>query len=267
MALPRDPSIEPRDLRDRVAVVTGASRGIGFAIAQALAKRGVRLALVGRDARSIEAVANELGDLVLPLAVDITDPAAVRDGFAQAVDRFGRLDILVNNAGMASLHRIENSTDRDLEHQVATNFLGLVYCCREAIPHLRAAGGGDIVNVSSTSVANPYPYLSIYAATKAAVETFSLALRRELRADGTRVIVVRLGPSWTNFNAAWDPDVSARAFKEWIDGGFPGWDGSMDPAITGETVAAALAYPSQAGVDFVEINPTAKAPMAPPVRS
>ncbi len=267
MAIERDPSLEPRDLAGKVAVVTGASRGIGLAIARSLASRRVRLAVLARDRTRIESVSAEMGSDCLGLAADISDPAAVSEAFARVIDRYGRLDMLINNAGMAALHRIEDGRDDEVQEQVATNFLGLVYCCRAAIPHLRAAGGGDIVNVSSTSVANPYPYLSIYAATKAAVETFSLALRREVRADGTRVIVVRLGPSWTNFNTAWDPEVSARAFKEWIEGGFPGWDGSMDPAIAGETVAGALLYPAQAGVDFIEINPTAKAPTVPPVRS
>ena len=108
---------------------------------------------------------------------------------------------------------------------------------------------------------DPYPYLSIYAATKAAVEMFSVALRREIKQDGTRVIVLRLGPSWTTFNERWDPDTADRAFKAWDEGGYAGWDGSMDPLIVGEAIAQALAYPPQAGMDFFEINPTAKAPI------
>ena len=120
--------------------------------------------------------------------------------------------------------------------------------------------------MSSSSVAAPYPYLSIYAATKAAVEMFSVALRREVKADGTRVMVLRLGPSWTQFNEGWKADIADKAFQAWHDGGYPGWDGSMDPAIAGESIARALELPAMAGMDFFEIAPTAKAPTEPEQR-
>ncbi len=266
MARERNPSTETRSLAGKAAIVTGASRGIGFAIARALAGRGVRVALFARSLERAERAADKLGDGSFAVEADVTDPRAVRTGFEHALGHLGGLDILVNNAGIAGLAKIEDATDDDLQREVGTNFLGMVYCSRQALPLLRAAGGGDIVNISSTSVGDPYPYLSIYAATKAAVEMFSVALRREARADGTRVTVMRLGPSWTTFNEGWDAKTAEQAFKAWADGGYPGWDGSMDPKIAGESVVQALCYPEQAGIDFFEINPTADAPTEPGTR-
>jgi short-subunit dehydrogenase len=140
-----------------------------------------------------------------------------------------------------------------------------VYCTREAIPRLREAGGGDIVNISSMSVKDPFPYLSMYASTKAAVETFSVAVRREVKRDGTRVIVLRCGNTWTGFGEAWDAEIVAKAYQAWVAGGYAGWDGCLDPHVVGEAVAHALASPAQACIEVLELGPTIHAPSEPPV--
>ncbi len=261
-----DPSIRSTSLAGKVAVVTGASRGIGLSIARALAAREVRLALLARDVERLRDVVREAGDGALPLAADISDPHAVRAAFERVHAHFGRLDILVNNAGVARPHRVEDATDAELQSQVATNFLGMVYCTRAAVPLLRQAGGGDIVNISSDSVKDPFPYLSIYAATKAAVEMFSVALRREVQKDGTRVILLRCGPTWTMFHAGWDPAVAQQAFQTWADEGYVGRGGCLDPDVVGETVAQAVAYPAQVCPEILEIGPTAHAPVEPVIR-
>jgi meso-butanediol dehydrogenase/(S,S)-butanediol dehydrogenase/diacetyl reductase len=260
-----DPSGQAQSLAGKVAIVTGASRGIGLATATSLAARGVRVAMLARNGSRLGQAATALGDAALPVPADISDPDAVRAAFARVNDQFGRLDILVNNAGMAGLHRVEDATDADLRAQVATNFLGVVYCTREAIPKLREAGGGDIVNISSVSVQDPYPYLSMYAATKAAVETFSVAVRREVKRDGTRVIVLRCGNTWTGFGEAWDAETLARAYQAWVAGGYAGPDGCLDPHVIGEAVAHTVASPVQACVEILEIGPTIHAPSEPPV--
>ncbi len=261
-----DPSIRPTSLAGKVAVVTGASRGIGLSIARALAARDVRVALLARDAERLDQAAHELGDHTLPLAADISEPQAVHTAFERVQARFGRLDILVNNAGVARPHRVEDASDAELHAQVATNFLGMVYCARAAIPLLRQAGGGDIVNISSDSVKYPFPYLSVYAATKAAVEMFSVALRREVQKDGTRVILLRCGPTWTMFHAAWDPEVAQQAFQTWAAEGYIGRGGCLDPDVVGETVAQAVGYPAQVCPEILEIGPTAHAPVEPVIR-
>jgi NADP-dependent 3-hydroxy acid dehydrogenase YdfG len=257
------PSLAPRALGGKVAAVTGASRGIGLATAHALAARGMRIAMLARDRETLHAAAAPLGDAAVALAVDVADPGAVQAAFADIDRRLGRLDVLVNNAGTAVLGRIEEVSDADLQAQVATNLLGLVYCMRAAIPRLRAAGGGDIVNVSSTSVTDPYPYLTVYSATKAAVETLSRSVRRETSADGTRVIVLRCGPAWTSFGERWDPETTRRALEVWAQKGYAGLAGAMDPRVVGETIAQAVASPAQASVELLEIAPTIHAPGGP----
>jgi meso-butanediol dehydrogenase/(S,S)-butanediol dehydrogenase/diacetyl reductase len=260
-----DSSRRPQSLAGKVAVVTGASRGIGLATATSLAARGVRVAMLARNGARLDQAAKTIGDAALPVPTDISDPDAVRTAFEQVLNQFGRLNIVVNNAGMAGLHRVEEATDADLRAEVATNFLGLVYCTRQAIPKLREAGGGDIVNISSTSVKDPYPYLSMYAATKAAVETFSVAVRREVKQDGTRVIVLRCGNTWTGFGESWDAEVLAKAYQAWVAGGYVGRDGCLDPHVVGEAVAYAVASPAQACIEVLELGPTIHAPSEPPV--
>ncbi len=266
MAVARDSSVKPLDLAGKVAVVTGASSGIGLATTEALVARGVRVAMLARDPARLESAAAPFGESVVPVPTDVANPTAVRAAFVAVDRRCGRLDILVNNAGLAKLGTVEELGDEELSAQVGTNFLGLVHCAREAIPRLRAAGGGDIVNVSSTAVNDPYPFLSIYAATKAAVEMFTVALRREVKGDGTRVTLLRCGPAWTAFGFGWDPDALQRALRSWSAGGYPGFDGSMDASIVGEAVAHAVAYPRQASMEIVEIDPTIHAPRVAPQR-
>ncbi len=266
MAVTPDPSTHLQSLDGKTALVTGASRGIGLAIATALAARGVRVALLARPGAQLDQAAAGLGARAIAVPADITQPDAVRAAFVRLEATFGRLDILVNNAGLSGLHRVEKVSDAALRREVDTNFLGLVYCTRAAIPLLRAAGGGDIVNVSSNAATEPYPFLSIYAATKAAVELFSVALRREVEADGTRVIVLRCGPTWTNFHEQWDPVETAEALQVWTAGGYAGMRRCLDPAAVGETVALLLTVPRQACPDLVELDPTGHAPSSPPSR-
>ena len=266
MAVTPDPSVHLQSLDGKTAMVTGASRGIGFAIATALAARGVRVALLARPGTRLDQAAGAIGGRAIAVPADITQPDAVRAAFARVHEAFGRLDILVNNAGLSGLHRVETLSDVALRREVDTNFLGLVYCTRAAIPLLRAAGGGDIVNVSSNAVTEPYPFLSVYAATKAAVELFSVALRREVEGDGTRVTVFRCGPTWTNFHEQWDPVETAEAVQVWMAGGYAGMTRCLDPSAVGETVAHLLALPRQACPDLVDLAPTVHAPSSPPTR-
>ncbi|MFP6626720.1 MAG: SDR family oxidoreductase [Deltaproteobacteria bacterium] len=253
-------------LNGKRAIVTGASRGIGLAIARSLAEGGARVALLARNADRLEQAADQIGHGALAVVADVSDPGSVAAAFETVGTKMGGLDILVNNAGVSGLYLIEEAKDDEVARHVATNFLSVVYCARAAIPMLRAAGGGDILNVSSSAVDNPYPYMALYAATKAAVEQLSVALRREVRSDGIRVSVFRAGPTWTNFNRDWDPQTAARAFAAWTEGGFPGWSGSLEPRVVGEAVASALCAPAQASMEFFELHPTVNAPPEPETR-
>ena len=247
-------------LDGRAAIVTGGSRGLGLASTRALVANGARVALLARDESSLETAVRELGEAAIPIRADVSDPDSVREAFARARGALGRLDILVNNAGVGRLHRVEDASDEALRAQVDTNILGTVYCCRAAIPLLRATGGGDIVNLSSESVRDPYPYLTVYAAAKGAVEVFTRGLRRELRGDGIRVTLLRSGPAVTTFGDGWDPELSALASRAWTEGGYLGADGMLDPSAVGEAIVNAVTQHHGTSVEIVEVRPSPGGP-------
>src|ERR1700712_1512240 len=122
------------------------------------------------------------------------------------------LDVLVNNAAIGAPHTIEEMTDDDLAGQLATNVAGPIACIRAALPLLRAAGGGDVINISTVAVANPFPTMWLYSATKAALETASAGLAEELAPDGVRVSVLRVGSiADSSFQERWPADRKERA--------------------------------------------------------
>ena len=226
-----------------------------FATAQALAECGARVALFARSKAELESAARKIGGAALAVPADVTDPESVRRGFAAVDTRFGRLDILVNNAAIGRLHRIEDASDEDLRAEVSTNVLGVMYCAREAIGPMRSAGGGDIVNISSEAIHNPFPYLSVYVATKGAVEAFSLALRAELRSEGIRVTLLRSGASSGGFVREWDPEMARRAFEVWQEQGYLKFVGTpMPPELIAESVVHAVTRAPGANIDVLEIR-------------
>jgi NAD(P)-dependent dehydrogenase (short-subunit alcohol dehydrogenase family) len=180
-------------LEGKVAVVTGASSGVGLGVAQRFIGEGAAVALLARGRERLENTASELGPAAVAFVTDVGDPTSVGESFAKIGDRFGKIDILVNNAAVYRPCRVELLSDLDIQQQIATNLAGPVYACRAAIPLLRAAGGGDIVNTSSESTLQPFPMLSMYVATKAALEAFALVMAQEVRDDDIRVTTVILG--------------------------------------------------------------------------
>jgi NAD(P)-dependent dehydrogenase (short-subunit alcohol dehydrogenase family) len=189
----------------KVAIVTGGSRGIGLAIATALAKEGVAVVLTGlKKARLDDAVATvgRAGDSgrVHGVVADVRDRAAVETLVADTEKRFGRLDILVNNAGLGIFADVEKMTDEDWARQMETNLTGVFYCTRAAIPAMRRAGGGWIVNIASLAGRNYFAGGAAYCATKAGLVAFSEAVMQEVRHDDIRVTVVMPGSVATEFN-------------------------------------------------------------------
>jgi meso-butanediol dehydrogenase/(S,S)-butanediol dehydrogenase/diacetyl reductase len=197
-------------LQDKVVAVTGATRGLGLAIVRAFAAEGASVAMLARNSADLMRVAKDVS-ASLPVVCDVSIPADVRAGFARIADEFGGLDVLVNNAAVGNPQLIEESSDDLLRLQVDVNLLGPLYCMRAAIPLLRARGSGDIVNVSSEAVNNPYPFLGLYAATKSALETLSAAVRAEVGDSDIRVAVYRsarvIGGT---FSDNWGPEVTER---------------------------------------------------------
>ena len=143
------------EVTGKVAVVTGASQGIGVAIARVLHDAGMAVALLARSEDKLVALAGDLGERALPVVCDVGDPDAVRTAFATIDEHFGRVDLLVNNAGIIGMSLLGDADDADVTSIVAANLLGPMWCSRAAIPLLDAAGGGDIVNISSRGGAGP----------------------------------------------------------------------------------------------------------------
>ncbi len=178
----------------RVALVTGASRGIGREIALALARRGALLALVARDAHALEALAQRIGPhRVQVIPADLADPAQVHAAFTAAMDRFGRVDILVNNAGIAAGHDFLASEPEELARIVDVNLRAAVLLTRLAAARMAERGGGHIVNVASLAGVTGLPGEAVYAATKAALRLFTASLRPELAPSRIRLTDVVLG--------------------------------------------------------------------------
>jgi meso-butanediol dehydrogenase/(S,S)-butanediol dehydrogenase/diacetyl reductase len=207
-------------LTGKVAVVTGASQGIGASIARVLHDAGMAVALLARSEDKLAALAGELGDKAIAVRCDVGDPDSVRAAFATVCEQFGRVDILVNNAGAIGMSLLADADDAHVQSIVAVNLLGPMWCSRAAIPLLDAAGGGDIVNISSRAVELARPYLSVYAATKGGLETFTRTLAAELRPQGIRVSSIRVGPTASEPTPAGNTDVTSVT-EEWVARGGP----------------------------------------------
>lgn len=168
-------------LDGRRALVTGGAHGIGRAVALRFAAEGARVAVLDRDGAAAEATARDCGGLALE--ADASDPAAVEAALARAARELGGLTTLVNNAGLGLLKPVERLEAKDVERVLRVNLASTIHATRAALPHLRAAGGGAIVNNASMSGVRPTPGESVYAAAKAAVIAFTLATANECGPD------------------------------------------------------------------------------------
>ena len=191
--------------RDQVVIVTGASSGIGKALAQQLAGQGAKVALAARRAELLEQVAaacRQVGGEALAIPTDVSDETQCKALVEKTVSAFGRLDMLVNNAGLAVIARLEDYSDLSLfQHTMEVNFYGAVYCTYYALPHL-IRSLGRIVAVSSLGGKAPLPYNSPYIASKYAMHGFFDSLRMEMRRHGVSVTIIC--PYWvvTGFHEA-----------------------------------------------------------------
>jgi 3-oxoacyl-[acyl-carrier protein] reductase len=185
---------------NKVAIVTGASRGIGTAVARRLAREGFTVVInYSGDAKSAEALAREIedeGGRALTARADVSDPNAVRGMFDAAEAAFGGVDVLVNNAGIMKLAKIADSDDALFDRQIAVNLKGSFNAMREAGKRLR--DGGRIVNFSTSVVGTRLETYGVYAATKSAIETMTAILSKEMRGRHITVNAVAPGPTSTD---------------------------------------------------------------------
>jgi 3-oxoacyl-[acyl-carrier protein] reductase len=246
-------------VQDKVVIVTGAARNMGFHTAAALARRGAKVSIWGRSAEALDEAARTIGGDTLPVAVDITDADAIGAALERVSGHFGGIDGIVNNAGVAFPNLVENLDVAQLNEQISINFLAPILTCRAIIPHLRARGGGRIVNVSSATVhrEGAFSYLSIYGATKAGMERFTDELRYEVQKDKIAVTTFIPGDTGTGFGQGWNEAIVGAAYADWLERG-PYWNGLMKVESVAEQIAHCFDLPDNATFEFVMMRPVGR---------
>lgn len=188
------------------ALVTGGSKGIGFAIAEAMASAGGKVAITGRDQMRVNAAVTALlksaapGAIVRGIAADVRDRYGIEAAIDDSAEAFGGLDTLINNAGVGVFTDVENMSDDQWRQVIDTNLTGAFFATRSAIPHLKRAGGGWIINIASLAGRNYFADGAAYCASKAGLVAFSESLMLELRNDNIRVSCVMPGSVATDFS-------------------------------------------------------------------
>lgn len=234
------------ELIDKVAVVTGGTRGIGYSIAEGLLTEGAKVFICGRDPAFLKTALENLGrnakDVVDGITADVRQYDDCRQLMRAAAERFGGLDILVNNAGIGVMKPVDQLTPEDWDATIETNLSGVFYCCREAIPLMRQRGGGYIFNISSLAGVNAFPGGSAYNASKFGLNGFSEAMMQDIRYDGIRVSYIMPGSVDTDFAAA------------------PGSKSRDTWKLTGEDIAKAVIdlykFPKSALASRIEMRPS-----------
>jgi len=248
---------EVEELVGKVVVVVGASAGMGLATSRRCAEDGATVVMMARGAERLEAVALEIGGQVVPVVCDITDPASVSAAFSVVEERFGRIDVLLNVAGAARIRRIEDASDDDINFVIGVNLLGPIYTTRAAIPLMRAAGGGDIVNVSSEIVQDYLPRMVLYGASKAGLDAFSRMMVHELQSENIRVTRYTSGSvADTAFSDNFADGEVEQVYAEWQESGYltrvagPG----MEAAWMADAIVFAITRPRGQMIDVVHVR-------------
>ena len=234
------------ELKDKVAVVTGGSRGIGYCIAERLLREGANVYICARDAKilkqSLEALRKPGDGRVEGMLADVGRYEDCRKLIHTAAEHFGGMDILVNNAGIGIMKPVDQLMPAEWDATIHTNLSGAFYCCHEAIPIMRQRGGGYIFNISSLAGVNPFPGGSAYNASTFGLNGFIEAMMQDVRYDGIRVSYIMPGSVDTDFGGA----AGSRSHQSW--------------KLSGEDIAKAVVdlytYPLSTLASRIEMRPS-----------
>jgi NADP-dependent 3-hydroxy acid dehydrogenase YdfG len=243
-----------KPLAGRIALVTGASSGIGEAAAIALAQAGADVAISARRADRLEALAQKieaLGVKALSLPGDAADEATATATVEKTLAHFGKLDILVNSAGIMHMGSMEATDLAEYRRVMDINLMGTVYTCKAAIAPMKAQGRGDIINISSQAGRKTGPMVGAYAASKHALNAMSDSLRQEVGGFGIRVCVLMPGATTTEVHTSLsDPNFRA-AIQSHV---------TKDGAVAASEIADAIVFiasqPQRVNIDLISIRPT-----------
>ncbi|MFD8983797.1 oxidoreductase [Streptomyces sp. NPDC059564] len=185
----------------RVWVVTGASRGLGRAVAEVVLEAGDTVVATARDGAALDGLVERFGDRVVPVALDVTDRAAVFAAVAEAAERAGRIDVVLNNAGYGLAGAVEEVGEAQVRDQFDVNFFGALWVTQAVLPVMRRQGGGHLLQMSSIAGVTTYPNLGMYCASKWALEAVSETLAQEVAGFGVKVTLVEAGEFRTDWSA------------------------------------------------------------------
>lgn len=232
------------ELKEKVAIVTGASKGIGKAIAQTLAKEGVKVVLAARNSEYLSALQKEIEETrgnAISIPTDVTSEHSVKNLVIQTLKHFGKIDILINNAGVGVYSNVVDMKTEDYEAMMDINLKGVFLCSREVLPTMIKQKKGEIINIASLAGKNSFAGGSVYSATKWGLIGFGRSLMLEVRDHNVRVVTVCPGSVNTHF--------ADRERNE---------SEIIQPEDVAETVLFALTMPNRVNVSEIDIRPTIK---------
>ena len=246
-------------VRGKVAVISGGSTGVGQAVAGRLAADGAKVVLLARRPDRLRTAAARMPGSVVAIPTDISDGEAVQAAFGHISAQFGRVDILMNCAGTARIRAVADMSDDDIQACIGTNLVGPIHTMRAAVPLMRAAKGGHIINLSSEITLDHMPLMSLYAAGKHGLNGFTKAMHRELRPDGIRVSLVILGSvADSTFSENFTDEERQHAQPAWLADAYLTRVGAYRPVATAtiaEVLHQMLLCPPDAVQDVVHIRP------------
>jgi NADP-dependent 3-hydroxy acid dehydrogenase YdfG len=242
------------DLNNKIAIVTGASSGIGRAIAKKLSKEGCQVALASRSVDKLKELQGELETKSMVVEMDVSLTDSVANGFKQVVKEFGGIDILVNSAGVMPLTYLKNRHLDEWLQTVEVNLKGCLRCIYSVLPHMKKQKNGHIINIASVDGKEIFEGGAVYGASKAAVIALSKAMRMELSPEfNIRVTAIEPGTVATNLRE----DITDQELLD--DKDYGGDEAKLDTENIADAVFYAISQPDSVNVNELLIKPTGKA--------